>query len=381
MQFNESFYGAIPRIDPSKGVDTAVYKTPARIAGVNYTDDESLWGYFPLLICTPGKILHAASGDYTIKAGLASKIVASFERGDDTGSPREPLGVDTEHAIYTDGDGRDKRYNAYIVDEKVTASPINTYTMAGVKVTKDVAEGSETIMGKIAWLDDGYKLVESGTMPYMSIVFSDDKGEIIQGKPTITSNPADTQLPALVVCSMKEGINLETIIAQINEVLPTLTEQQLQALLDQLKGAPTDATPPAETTPASKEFDFATAFSKLSEEIKAMAAAKETLSKEDAGVIAAKEELIKAGYLPNVASEHANQFSGIKPENAVICAKSWLEKNKAPQLGSQLFTAKVDYPEDLADHARLIRANAKKEGKTMMVNESLTIAKEQRGEK
>jgi phage I-like protein len=384
MQFSESFYGSIPRVDPSKGYDKPVRGTPARIAGVNYTSDENLWGYFPLLICWPGKVLHASTGDYTIRAGLAQKIVDSFKKGDDTGEKTEPLGIDTEHAIYR-GEGNTS-YNGYIVDELVTSAVIETYTAGGVKVVKDEAEGTETVMGKIAWLDDGYKLIESGTMPYMSIVFNDDNGNVTQGKPTITSNPADTELPAMVVCSKKVRCQLDTNVAKINELVLTLTEEQQNALIAQLEemiksgGNPPAETPPAEPA-ANKAFEaFAKEITDKLEDFKKILSSKQVPAT-DEGVIAAKEELIKAGYLPNVASEHANQFSGIKPENAVLCAKAWLTTNKAPQLGSQLFTAKEDYPEDIAEHARQIRASAKKEGRTMLIKESLDKAKELRGDK
>lgn len=383
MQYSEDFFGTVPRIDESRAYEKPVRNSPAHIAGVNYTDNNDYWGWFPMLICHKGKVLHASSGDYVMPEGLAQKIVDSFNRGDDTGTPLEPLGIDLEHAIYDPkADAKDKIYNGYIVAEKASNEQIITYTASGVRVSKDLPPDAQTVWGLIAWLPEGLELVKAGQVPYVSIVFGEQEdGTVLQGKPTITGNPADTQLPAMVVCNRNtlEANNMDTIIAGIVEKLKTITDENtLQALstyIDQVISGQTSE-PPAEAPPAAANKEFE-ALAKDIAEIKALLATKIELSKTvDNGVIAAKEELIKAGYLPNIASEHANQFSGIKPENAVICAKKWLETNKPPQLGSQISNAAPAYPEDFTAHVKHIMAT-----KGVPNFEAVKIAHEERGDK
>lgn len=334
-KFTENFYGTVPRMDDSKAFEVMVRKdTPAKLGGVNYTSDETLWNYYPLMAEWQGRVIDASTGQYEIQIGTIKQMVESFQRGDQTGEAGQPIGVDYEHKTYTEGGGK---FIGYVLDVREYTGEIATYTAQDVRIVKENPENTSYLMAKIAWLADGYELVKSGSLPYPSVVFTEDNNFVTMGIPTITGNPADKAVPAIVACKAKiieleeTNVNRDQLMTALMEYINTLDDTALQALYDQLlNSAPTE-----EATPEAKDnADVLDMLKQIMDKLSTTAA-----KAEDEGEIAARAELIKNGVLPDVASKLSANFKGINKDESIVCAKSYIEKNPPVKLGSHINNA------------------------------------------
>lgn len=314
-----TFIGSIPRLDYTKAALVNIRSgIPAFVPGYNYTTSEEFWGYFPLLACWQGRVLEHMNGAYTMPAGLCDKIVASFFKGDATGGNLEPIPIDKDHATYQAG--MESNALGYIIGVKKYVGQIITFDAQNNAIQAQIPEGAEIVMARMALLESGVSLVESGQTPYASIVFEEMKdGSIKLGSPTLCVRPADKVQPALVAASSptqkKEDVKAmdkAQMIAQITNLLQSKELPDLQKVLDMLGQVATPEEPktPEEFSADKVEKIASLAASKVLESLKAATPPPAPQAPE----VAARAVYLSKGVPENVIHEEITQkklFSGM----------------------------------------------------------------------
>lgn len=340
MEYKE-YFGTKPRTDLSKQDIVCVFgNIQLKLTGTNYTNDENLWNYLPVLGAWPGRFISTSTGDYTFKEGDIDKMVASFDNV-------KLLPVDINH----------KREEAvgYVLDVKAFDGDLITYTSDGQQVLMDKPQGAGVLMMKIGLNDTGQYLLREGRDIYPSAVWTIDCN---LETPTLCIDPADELMPALIMAATKGASKMteskeeikvkrealtkylatkqekKLVFKAIDSASPSyqplmdminkMTEEDATMLLDILNQQFTPETPPTEAKEeltAEKVLEIVN--KAIDEKMKPQAT-----DKPDEGELAARLAYIAEGLPSETVLKEAVMFKGVKSDEVKTTLKARFDRIK-----------------------------------------------------
>ncbi len=262
-------FGVAPFVDDSKKQEvTTPY--PATLAGVNYTKNPDLWGFFPSFSIWKGKVMN---GETFEDPGIVDKLHQSFQLGlhSSAGIPKDTIPLDNGHSSYK---GIPQGSLGYVVDTAVVNGNEIIDIVQGNEQPRKSPEDTRVLMLKLALLPSGLNAIASGSAPSISISMDVIGENVILRQPGLVTRPADNWIPKLVAFEEMEKIMPEEkkesklfmdsnspVMQAWLELLATLDEATGQAILDKIKAEMTEPAP-AETPMEKQAFAVDTPLTK-----------------------------------------------------------------------------------------------------------------------
>lgn len=352
-------FGVAPYVDETKRLNVTV-PYPAILAGVNYTQNDELWSYYPAFSTWKGKIMNGEG----FTPEIIEKLHQSFQLGihSTAGIPKDPIPIDNGHSSYKD---MKQEAVGYIVDTAVCKGGEIVDIIAGQESFRKCPEETLVLMLKIAWLPSGFQAVASGTAPSISISMDNfENGNVILRQPGLVVRPADNWLPKVVAFGENEVTKLEEktktfmdanspIMQAWMELLAGMDEVMGQELFDKVKaliGGETPETPVPEMEQKTAPFAVQAALTK--EEVQAM------ITDAIAGItappvatmpapVAPTEGMLTARFesadLPfDIAEKLEDKCKDFDKETAKIFVANFKANHNPPKSGHDLPDADVD---------------------------------------